>query len=54
MLTLIENSLMREGILDIHTLKRQGYSDQKIARELDIHCNTIMKYPENPNRLFTA
>ena len=51
MLTLIEDSLMREEILDIHTLKRRGYSDRKIARELGIHRNTVRKYLENPDRL---
>jgi len=49
-LTLIEDSLMREEILDIHTLKRRGYSDRKIARELGIHRNTVRKYLENPDR----
>lgn len=51
MLTLIKDSLMREEILYIHTLKRRGYSDRKIARELGIHRNTVRK---NPDRLFTA
>ena len=37
-----------EEILDIHTLKRLGYSHRKIARELGIHRNTVKKYLENP------
>jgi len=37
-----------EEILDIHTLRRRGYSHRKIARELGIHRSTVKKYLENP------
>jgi transposase len=43
--------LKLEEILDIHTLRRLGYSHRKIARELGIHRNTVKKYLENPGRI---
>jgi len=40
-----------EEILDIHTLKRRGYSERKIARELGIHRKTVKKYLDNPEAM---
>ena len=40
--------LTLEEILDIHTLKRRGYSDRKIARELGIHRNTVKDLYQSP------
>lgn len=37
-----------EEILDVYSLKRQGYSQRRIARELGIHRQTVKKYLENP------
>ncbi len=38
-----------EEIVEVHSLKRQGYSDRRIARDLGIHRKTVRKYLENPN-----
>jgi len=38
-----------EEILDVHSLKRQGYSERGIARKLGIHRKTVKKYLENPD-----
>lgn len=40
-----------EEILDILSLKRQGYSERGIARKLGIHRKTVKKYLENPDWL---
>ncbi|MBU4446037.1 MAG: hypothetical protein L6422_02560 [Candidatus Marinimicrobia bacterium] len=34
-----------EEILDVLSLKRQGYSERGIARKLGIHRKTVKKYP---------
>lgn len=38
-----------EEILDVLSLKRQGYSERGIARRLGIHRKTVKKYLENPD-----
>jgi len=38
-----------EEILEVHSLKRLGYSQRRIAREVGIHRNTVKKYLENPD-----
>ena len=37
-----------EDVVDIHTLKRQGFSQRKIARKLGIHRQTVKKYLLHP------
>jgi transposase len=41
-----------EEILDILSLKRQGYSERGIARKLGIHRKTVKKYLENPDWMY--
>jgi len=43
-----------EEILDVYSLKRQGYSERGIGRKLGIHRKTVKKYLENPGWVYRS